>query len=289
MRFQVMGHSYLRTLYYYGEDGTAYTQAYTLPGGAALLSKLLHEKDERNCPFDPLDQEEYHREFFELGKHTKRMGGEAYPYFSSTRRLGKKAGRTDTAFGEGEYAVVWDQGFGGLDASAVGKKKAFWASRRTLPDREAFNPIAENTFLMLDARVLRRAGAMISEAVSWERTVMNLLWQLRNNDSIAYLLNAPHLLIAFAEDGLVYMQTEKDEKGERHISAASLMLTSGKSEGTLKSQNEGHLGEAFAVMAASAVLQFPEVMAGKTMQFMPILQSGKMVIEAAYQEKTLEE
>jgi len=34
---------------------------------------------------------------------------------------------------------------------------------------------------IVSADELRAAGAMISKSVSWERTAMNLLWQLRNN------------------------------------------------------------------------------------------------------------
>ena len=61
---------------------------------------------------------------------------------------------------------------------------------------------------IVSADKLRAEGAMISKAVSWERTVMNLLWQLRNNgkEKIKDYLCSPRLLVTFGKDGAVYIE-----------------------------------------------------------------------------------
>ena len=161
--------------------------------------------------------------------------------------------------------------------SLLGKDiPVLWASNKYLPDKEMFNAVAERCFLMLDADVLRSSGAMISKSISWERTAMNLIWQLNNYTEINYLLKAPHILINFEEDGIVYINTRKPEnKGNAHIiNNASMILTDGRCEGM---QRREHLsaGNNFTAMVSAAALQFADVMdKAKTLQFMPILKTG---------------
>ena len=61
---------------------------------------------------------------------------------------------------------------------------------------------------IISADELQAAGAMISKAISWERTVMNLLWQLRNNEKIKNYLQSSRLLVTFGKDGAVYIETK---------------------------------------------------------------------------------
>ena len=56
---------------------------------------------------------------------------------------------------------------------------------------------------IVSADSLRAKGVMISKAVSWERTVMNLLWQLRNNAKINHLLQNPRLLVTFGGEAAI--------------------------------------------------------------------------------------
>ena len=79
---------------------------------------------------------------------------------------------------------------------------------------------------IVSADDLRAAGAMISKSVSWERTAMNLLWQLRNNAKIKDYLQSPRLLITFGRDGAVYIEA-KDGVIQN---PAYLYLASGKNE-----------------------------------------------------------
>ena len=146
-----------------------------------------------------------------------------------------------------------------------------WASNKNLPDKEKFNEIAERCFLMLDADVLRGCGAMISKSISWERTAMNLIWQLNNYYATNYLLKAPHVLITFGEDAIVYINTRKAENKEANIvNNASMVLADGRYEGTQRQEHPTHNG--FTAMVSAAVLQFAGVMNNtKSLQLMSIL------------------
>ncbi len=80
---------------------------------------------------------------------------------------------------------------------------------------------------VINADILRGRGAMISKAVSWERTAMNLLWQLRNNGKIKDLLQSQRLLVTFGVEGAVYV--EMKEGVIQH--PAYLYLAHGEQEG----------------------------------------------------------
>ena len=130
-----------------------------------------------------------------------------------------------------------------------------WASNKQLPDNESFSTISDRCFLMLDANVLRKNGAMISARVSWERSATELVWQLQNNSAFSYLNKAPHILITFAQDGAVYIQREK----------AILVLAHGGAE--------SHSGD-FAAMVEILTQQLLGVMAGKSeLQILPLLKN----------------
>ena len=158
---------------------------------------------------------------------------------------------------------------------------ALWASDKVLPDREVFNKTASRCFLMLDADVLRNHGAMISKSISWERSAMNLIWQLNNNARINYLLKAPHILITFEEDAAVYIETGKPEgkESDRMITGASMVLADGSYEGTHRKEHPG--GNAFEAMVLAASRQLTDV-AGKTkkLQLTPILMNDAVEKES---------
>jgi hypothetical protein len=133
-----------------------------------------------------------------------------------------------------------------------------------------FEKIAEHCFLMLDADVLRENGAMISKAISWERTAMNLLWQLNNHTGINYLLKAPHILVTFEEDAAVYIETKNGL-----IGSASMVLTDGRGKGSHD--------DTFALKVAAASLQFPDIInKTKKLQLTPILKSGELLNQTNY-------
>jgi len=86
---------------------------------------------------------------------------------------------------------------------------------------------------IISADELRASGVMISKAVSWERTIMSLLWQLRNNDSVSGILESPLILVTFDSDAAVYITA-----AEGIIGPAVLCLAHGRSEGWLRRQVE---------------------------------------------------
>jgi len=155
-----------------------------------------------------------------------------------------------------------------------GGTPVLWASNRRLPDKEIFSKMASRCFLMLDADVLRNHGAMISKSISWERSAMNLIWQLNNNPLISYLLEAPHILIAFEEDAVVYIETRAscNKDKDRIINSASMVLADGSCEGTQRKKHP--IGNDFATMVAAAALQFSDVVnETKNLQLTPVLKN----------------
>ena len=151
--------------------------------------------------------------------------------------------------------MVWDDGLSELklpdDCCTV-----LWASNKVLPNKEQFKKIHDKCFLFLNADVLRATGAMITSQISWERTAADLIWQLQNNEALSYLLQAPHLLISFAEDGAVYINnTEKQMK-------ASLVLTHGDVEGSLRENVSGYFTDPFVFMVGSMSRGFTYVFDG---------------------------
>jgi len=257
----------------YAENGIH--NEFTAPCGAALIARILHR--EGIAAPAPLD-DSHLREHMAL---VRREGDKAGCY-----AIGRKSGitpgaaRIDTA--PAPCALLWGGGFDTLPISA--ETPVLWASDNGLPQKELFAEIACRCFLLLDADVLRAAGAMISRQISWERSAMELVWQLRNNPALSYLLQAQHLLITFAEDGAVHIM--RDDEGL----AANLILAHGGGEGSSREKQKGQIDDAFAVMAAAAALQFEDVMAGKRkLRVSPILRSAGALLSSGYRIDALKE
>jgi hypothetical protein len=86
--------------------------------------------------------------------------------------------------------------------------------------------LMENGNVVVSANKLREMGALISKSLSWERTVMNTLWHLRNNKAIKHFLQNPELLVTY-DGGLLFIKTENGVIQN----PAVLYLKDGKSEG----------------------------------------------------------
>ncbi|MDR1676140.1 MAG: hypothetical protein LBR86_06715 [Tannerella sp.] len=180
--------------------------------------------------------------------------------------------------------VILDNGQGNISLPDK-RTPTLWASNSVLPDRELFNSVASRCFLMLDADVLRNNGAMISKSISWERSVMNLIWQLNNNTAISYLLKAPHILIPFEDDAVVYLKTGK--LGNKHIiKSASMVLADGSCEGTQRRKPLS--GNGFVAMVAAAARQFTDVVnETKMLQLTPILKNNNVEKESDDEENLI--
>jgi len=265
----IRGHAYIKELYYC-QGGQSQRVSYELPGGAAMLEKLLGQRD--------LAQEErasLRREFFECAVQENANGEKC---IVPTRRLGIRTGKNKLNSDKSGYAVVLDNGFEVNDEgesllAVEDAQHIFWASRKVPPSAAQAKKIE---FLMLDARVLRKLGAMISEGSSWERTAMNLLWQLRNNPDIRHIWTIPHVLVLFAEDGAVYLQHKAG------AACAALVLNDGRSEGSLCREIGGHYGSEFTVMAAAAAQQFEGVAQGGEFCVRALFENVKAFMETGY-------
>jgi hypothetical protein len=244
----IHGHAYTRVFTY--TEGGVYRE-FEASGGVYLLGDMLGigAAGDRSIP-DGLDKVYYELQRFE--DKQSRQG-----YWACVRDLGRVEGsgeKTATLGSDSdENLVIWDEGRGGL-AVPDGSPAVLWVSNKALPDREQFAKIAANCFLFLDADVLRKAGAMISRQISWERSATELIWQLQNNPALSYLLKAAHLLITFAEDGAVHIRQKDGEL------KAELVLTHGGGEGTLRGTARGGQGDAFILMAAHLARQFPAIL-----------------------------
>jgi hypothetical protein len=161
-----------------------------------------------------------------------------------------------------KYAIVTDEGIGKIFLPE-GRFPVLWASNKKLPEKALFSTIIDRCFLLLDAGVLRKNGAMISSRISWERTATELIWQMQNNPALSYINKTPHILITFAEDGAVYLKRENDEP------KAVLVLAHGKSEGTLRGKTNLAPDDAFGLMIDALAGQFADVLASKTV--LPLL------------------
>ena len=67
----------------------------------------------------------------------------------------------------------------------------------------------EKLILIVSANDLRQSGNFISHRLSWERTVSDFLWQLKNNKELKPLAAARHLLVRFGIEGILYYQNNR--------------------------------------------------------------------------------
>jgi len=257
-----------------------------MPHGAILLSlvylsALLKDKpDELANAYNEIYGnfcDKYRREYY--GMHLYE-DAQKRSYFAISHYLGYRDGEPGTEVfylppenpDESTVLLVWDSGLGGLNVSQE-CRFVIWASEKSLPDREQFDKITSRCYLIIDADVLRMAGAMISRQISWERTVFDLIWQLQNNESISYLMKAKHILIPFAEDGAVYI----DNSGKQPD--ASLIITHGGSEGTLREKTAGHFDNTFVNMIAFYLIGFYNTDSGDSVDEMLKTENIRRVLE----------
>jgi len=224
----------------YTKDGKFYKQA--MLGGIGMMNRsfrISREEKSGNVRIgfgiDSSDSDEYRRDYYGLHKY---IAANKKPYYGVSKYLGYEEGTTEgnilsATFGDADAPIdllfVWDEGYGGLDIPK--NHYTFWMSDKSLPDKAQLEKMS-NSFLLLDAKVLRDAGAMISKKNSWEQTASELVAEIQNNPAISYLLNADRLMITFELDGAVII-LPKNREGKIE---ASLILTHGEIEGAIASK-----------------------------------------------------
>ena len=276
MTFGCWGHAFNKRFLYTDKNGKF--NEFTLPGGVALIQQLLSAG--KLTQYEPLDKT-FRCERFELKQFEDKQTRKSY--YAVNRYLGFTEGNTTPPPCDAKYAIVSDKGLG-MITTPPGNIPVLWASDKNLPEKEIIGQIAERCFLMIDANVLRKSGAMISARISWERSVTELLWQLQHNPALSYLCKVPHILITFAEDGAVYIRRENDKP------KASLVLAHGNGEGFLRGKINGSTNDSFALMTVALALQFPEVISGKMpLHILPVLKAAENLLTDGYPIEKLRE
>lgn len=264
----VAGGAYNRRLFYTAKNQY---QELRMPGGAALLERILAENGKSVAPV-PMDDESAWQ-FLEL-----KQGGPSGGFYLE-KSAGWRDGTCCVAPAAAAAALLYDAcpGKNGLEsASLKDGTPVLWAARHELPDRKAFRQVSANTFLMIDVDVLRKKGGLVSKQISWERTATDLVWQIYYNPAFAYLLLAPHILVTFAEDALIHIAKGGGKP------RATLALGHGNAEGYLREKCGCALPDTWAAMVASTALQFEDVLKGKELRCAPILLAGQQLLETGY-------
>ncbi|MDR2168308.1 MAG: AAA family ATPase [Clostridiales bacterium] len=233
---------------------------------------------------EDVNSDTYQRDYLELQRFEDGGNG----YYAASRYLGYKEGKTPhNIFSDlpkdpdaiMDILFVFDDGFGGLEIP-TNCKNVFWASSRCLPDRAQFEKIADRCFLMLDAGVLRRAGAMISRQISWERTATELVEQLQTNEALSYLLAAKNIFITFEVDGGALITKESGDF------KAYLILTHGGAEGAAEEKMQGLNFGNFQIMVLMSLRGAPQLffegISDKAIKLRHILEIGEAAVRAGF-------
>ena len=71
---------------------------------------------------------------------------------------------------------------------------------------------ADRCIVVISVDDLREIDAPINRGLSWERTVLDLVWQLLNTDALKPLRDCPHLVVRLGLDGTLYWHREKEDE-----------------------------------------------------------------------------
>ena len=113
-----------------------------------------------------------------------------------------------------------------------------------------------NTIVVVSVDDLREAGAVISRRLSWERTALELVWQLNGSsgsDRLAELRRCPHLIVRLGLEGAVYWRNPGGGQPPR----AWLVYDPTEIEGDWDDQHAGTMvgyGSAFVAGLAATLL-----------------------------------
>lgn len=67
---------------------------------------------------------------------------------------------------------------------------------------------SESLIVILNADDLRSKGVNISQGLSWEKTSLDFVWQMKNNPNISFLTKCQHLIVHFGLAGAIYYRNE---------------------------------------------------------------------------------
>lgn len=67
---------------------------------------------------------------------------------------------------------------------------------------------SKNLVVILNADDLRSKGVNISKSLSWEKTALDFVWQMKNNPNISFLTTCKHIIVHFGLEGAIYYKNE---------------------------------------------------------------------------------
>lgn len=111
---------------------------------------------------------------------------------------------------------------------------------------------AERRIVVISVDDLRDAEAPISRGLSWERTALDLVWQLLNVESFEPLRTCPHLIVRLGLDGALYWRRTKNESGGDDFRAWIIYNPSGI-EGAGENSCDGRMVAYGSVFTAALV------------------------------------
>lgn len=75
----------------------------------------------------------------------------------------------------------------------------------------------KNTIVIINAEDLRAKGVNISKGLSWEKTALDFVWQMKNNPKLRYLSNCTNLIIPFGLEGVIYYHKELNAESKLYF------------------------------------------------------------------------
>ncbi|HZZ43483.1 MAG TPA: AAA family ATPase [Tepidisphaeraceae bacterium] len=122
---------------------------------------------------------------------------------------------------------------------------------------------------------IRDVDAPISCGLSWERTALDLVWQLLNVPVFAALRDCAHLIVRLGLDGAIYWRHTMKQDGEKneklHQYDAWLIYDPLGIEGSGESSHDGHMVGYGSAFAAAIVKSLASVPTGNELAPQPIL------------------
>lgn len=255
----VIGHGWLKKMFY--NRGGSYREK-ILPGGGMMLSEML-----RNTGVDvsltELDEPERH-ECLSVSPKKNDLGERFFvkEFFGWTGGNPMIYDNLDA-----ESFAVWDEGFWGI-SELPEEKPVIWISNRVLPQKENFETVKENCFLLLDIAALRGAGVQIENANNWLGAARAVSDAVKTDPALSHINGTNYILVTFGLDGAVYMR--KTEEGAYET---VLTLPHGGPEGLLDNQLVA-MPDGFSAVAAAVAAQYSNLRNGKPLDVMRSLGAG---------------
>lgn len=92
----------------------------------------------------------------------------------------------------------------------------------------------DKTILIINGNDLRSRGVNISEGLSWEKTSLDFVWQMKNNPKLKMIQKCKHVIVPFGMEGAIYYNNEETP-------SSHLYFVTNESEGQRNYQKYGQM------------------------------------------------